>query len=107
DTRSASRRGPDRAINDKDPIFLHLHRWKACLKITGVGPVSCDATTVQQTSFREDQRSRADRRNPSRLSRSIPYVCQQVWRKCRLSNKSSEHDQRIKVTFVKYLGFQG
>jgi hypothetical protein len=52
DTSRTPGRRPDRAVDDKDAIFLYLQHWETCLKITGKCPMSTTALFLVRTSRR-------------------------------------------------------
>jgi hypothetical protein len=61
-----SRRSPNRAIGNEDPVRLHFDFRKAVLQVTGIKPMSCRTTTVEKAGFGERERRNTDRRNSPR-----------------------------------------
>jgi hypothetical protein len=61
-----SRRGPNRAIGNEDPVRLHFDFRKAVLQVTGIKPMSCRTTAFEKAGFGERERRNTDRRNSPR-----------------------------------------
>ena len=63
DARGHPGRGPHRAVDDEDAVFLHLHLWEPSLQVTRAVPVGGRATAVEQACFGQDERAGACRGN--------------------------------------------
>ncbi len=59
DARGHPRRGPHRAVDDEDAVFLHLHFWEPSLQFARPLPMRGRATAVEQTCFGQDERASA------------------------------------------------
>ena len=95
-----SRRGPNRAIGNEDPVRLHFDFRKAVLQVTGIKPMSCRTTTVEKACFGERERRNTDRRNSPRRSDRVPQKRDKA--RCRRRHlKAAPHHYRIELRTAK------
>ena len=80
DARRHPGRGPHRAVDDENAIFLHLHFWKPRLQFSRVVPMRRRATAVQQPCSASTnapvqvEATRRDRCKPRRRNLITPGV---------------------------------
>jgi hypothetical protein len=68
--------------------------------------MSCGATIVQQTSFRQEERASADGRNPTCPTRSASGIFDKTRRKRRFVDKRPEDNKCVELVVGEFLRFQ-
>src|SRR4030081_3901827 len=80
DARSHPSRGPHRAVDDENAVFLDLHFWKASLQYSRAEPLRRCAAAVQQTCCGEHDRAGASRGYSPGSLQTLAQKFDDAWR---------------------------